>query len=73
MHRWRSAIVHNVRRRTYVTMTNIHEFREVAAKPSDYQPSKAELEEEFDMPGADMETLREAFFKPLKTEEKRNA
>ena len=33
---------------------------------SSYQPSKAEMEEEFDMPGADMETLRRAFFKPRK-------
>ena len=31
-------------------------------KPASYQPSKAELEEEFDMPGADMDTLRQAFF-----------
>ena len=52
-------------------MSQTHEKRDVAVKPSDYQPSKAELEEEYDMPGADMETLREAFFKPLKTEEKR--
>lgn len=48
-------------------MQETHEKRQVAVKSSDYQPSKAELEEEYDMPGADMETLREAFFKPLKT------
>ena len=39
---------------------------------SEYQPSKAELEAEYDMPGADPETVRRAFFRPyyLKTEEK---
>lgn len=42
-------------------------------KPSTYQPSKAELEEEIDMPGADMETLRKAFFKPIKKEEREPA
>jgi len=31
-------------------------------KPSNYQPSKAEMEEEFDMPGADMDTLSRLFF-----------
>ena len=45
---------------------------EALARPSDYQPSRAEMEEEYDMPGADMEALREAFFKPLRTEEKRD-
>ena len=53
-------------------MTDMPENSEVRVKPSDYQPSRAELEEEYDMPGASMETLREAFFKPLKTEEKRD-
>lgn len=32
----------------------------------DYQPSRAELREEFDMPKADMETVRNAFFQPVK-------
>ena len=31
----------------------------------DYQPSRAELREEFDMPGADIETVRNAFFRPV--------
>ena len=35
----------------------------VKPKPSDYQPSKAETEEEIDMPGADLETVRRAFFR----------
>ena len=30
--------------------------------PCDYQPSKAELEAEYDMPDADPETVRHAFF-----------
>lgn len=51
-------------------MTDVPEKPEARIKPRDYQPSKAELEEEYDMPGASMEMLREAFFKPLKTEEK---
>lgn len=32
----------------------------------DYQPSRKELREEFDMPGADIETVRKAFFQPVK-------
>ena len=36
--------------------------------PSDYQPTKAELEQEFDMLGADMETLRRVFFRPFRPE-----
>ena len=31
----------------------------------DYQPSRAELREEFDMPEADIETVRKAFFQPV--------
>ena len=34
-----------------------------------YQPSRAELREEFDMPEADMETVRKAFFQPVKVVE----
>ena len=30
----------------------------------DYQPSKAEMEKEFDMPEADIETVRKTFFQP---------
>ncbi|MCY4445762.1 MAG: hypothetical protein OXC02_04780 [Rhodobacteraceae bacterium] len=36
----------------------------------DYQPSPAELKEEHDMPGADMERLRKAFFEPVNLKEK---
>ena len=41
------------------------EKRKLAVPPRDYQPSKAELEEEYEMPGADMDTLRKAFFRPV--------
>ena len=40
----------------------IPERRVVELPPSDYQPRRAELEEEFDMPGMDIET----FFRPFK-------
>ena len=36
---------------------------------SDNDPTTAELEEEHDMPGADMETLRKAFFRPMRSEQ----
>lgn len=35
-------------------------------KRRDYQPSKAELEEEFDMPKAKIGQARKAFFQPVK-------
>ena len=31
----------------------------------DYQPSKAELEQEFDMPGASLKKVRDAFLRPF--------
>lgn len=34
-----------------------------------YQPSRAKLREEFDMPEADIETVRKAFFQPVKVVE----
>ena len=40
--------------------------RPVVLKPKDYQPSKAELEEEFDMPGMSDEELRRTFFRPVR-------
>ncbi len=43
------------------------------ARPSDYQPSRAEMEETIDLPGADMETLRDAFFQPLKDPKSRSS
>ena len=41
------------------------EAREIDLPPRDYQPCKAELEEEHDMPKAKMSTLRSAFFRPF--------
>ncbi len=35
----------------------------------DYQPSKAEKEQEIDMPGASVEIVKDAFFRPVKTSE----
>ena len=37
----------------------------VELKPSDYQPTKADKEEELDMPGASLKTVRRVFFRPL--------
>jgi len=38
---------------------------ELVLKPSSYQPSKAEMEEEFDMPGLSLNEIRAAFFRPF--------
>ena len=44
--------------------------KEITLPPrKDYQPSKAEMEKEVDMPGADIETVRKAFFQPVKVVE----
>ena len=42
------------------------EPRTITMPPSEYQPSKTELEAEHDMPGADPETVRRAFFQPYR-------
>ena len=36
---------------------------EITLPPRDYQPTKAESEQEYDMPGADIVTVRNAFFR----------
>jgi len=38
---------------------------EVDMKPSSYQPSKAEMEEEIDMPGWSRDQVRETFMRPF--------
>lgn len=43
---------------------------EIEMPPRDYQPSVAELREEFDMPGASMKQVRQAFFRPVRIVEK---
>ena len=40
--------------------------REITLPRRDYQPPKEKQEEEFDMPDADAETVRKAFFRPFK-------
>lgn len=42
------------------------EPRTITMPPCDYQPSKAEKEAEHDMPGAGIETVRRAFFRPFR-------
>ena len=44
----------------------IPEEREITLPPRDYQPTKAEKEREIDMPGADIVTVRRAFFQRVK-------
>ena len=45
--------------------------REIVLKPSDYQPTKAELEEEFAPPGGRMEENLRMFFRPVKVVRRR--
>ena len=49
---------------------NIPEELEITLPPRDYQPTKAETEREYDMPGADIVTVRNAFFRRVKVREK---
>lgn len=39
--------------------------REMELPTRSYQPSRAELREKFEIPGADMETVREGSFTPI--------
>ncbi len=43
----------------------------ITLPPSDYQPSRAELREAFDMPGAGPEKIRRAFFRPVDVRRKK--
>ena len=45
---------------------DIPEEREITLPSRDYQPTKAEKEREIDMPGADIVTVRSAFFRRIK-------
>ena len=40
--------------------------RDLPMPPKGYQPSKADMEEEIDMPGMSDERLRDTFFRPLR-------
>ena len=53
-------------KRTNQPAAHIPEPRTIPLPPSDYQPSKAEMEEEFDMPGMSDEEIRRTFFRPFK-------
>ena len=55
-----------MKRETDRPRQRIPEPQTVTMPPTDYQPSKAELEEEFDMPGMSFKELREAFFWPFR-------
>ena len=44
--------------------------REIDMPLRDYQPTKAETEREYDMPGADIVTVRRAFFRRIRVREK---
>ena len=47
----------------------VPEEREITLPPRDYQPTKAETEQEIDMPGADIVTVRSAFFRRVRVRE----
>ena len=49
----------------------IPEEREITLPPRDYQPTKAETEREYDMPGADIVTVRSAFFRRVRVKEEK--
>ena len=44
--------------------------QEIGVPLRDYQPTKAETEREYDMPGASLATVRRAFFRPFRAREK---
>ena len=50
-------------------MKDNSEMSEVKVKSSHHQPSKAEMEQEYEMPGASMRTLPMSSFPSLKTQE----
>ena len=50
---------------------DIPEEREITLPPRDHQPTKAETEQEIDMPGADIVTVRSAFFRRVKVKEEK--
>ena len=48
------------------THVELLDERSVDLPPRDYQPTKAEKDETFDMTGADAEMVRSAFFRPFR-------
>ncbi len=53
------------------TPKSLPEEREITLPPRDYQPTKAESEREYDMPGADIRTVRSALFRRVRVREVR--
>ena len=50
---------------------DLPEESEITLPPRDYQPTKAETEQEIDMPGADIVTVRNAFFRRVRVKEEK--
>ena len=44
--------------------------RTITLPDQDYQPTKAESEKAYDMPGASLQTVRSAFFRPVNVRRK---
>ena len=44
------------------------EPRTITLPGQDFQPRKADMEAEYDMPGASLDTIRSAFFRPINVE-----
>ena len=42
--------------------------RTITLPGKDFQPSKADMEAEYDMPGASLDTIRSAIFRPFNVE-----
>ena len=53
------------KRATQRAPQSIPEPTPLELSPTDYQPSKADLDEEFDMPGMTMDEVRETFRRPF--------
>ena len=51
---------------------DIAEECEIALPPRDYQTTKAELEEEHDIPGAEVRTMRSAFFRRVRVKKEKH-
>ena len=53
-------------KRAHGALQRLPEPATLELPPAEYQPSKAELEGEFNMPGMSPEEMRKAFFRPFK-------
>ena len=54
-----------MKRQTNRAPARIPEQKTMVLPPKDYQPSKAEMEEEIDMPSMSDKQVRETFFRPF--------